>query len=886
MGKAERRFKKKIMINFRKVASVLASAAMMSSTVALGAAANYPAPHISGGNADVAVIYGSNAAATDLVAVTDITSNLQASLASQTATGGTASGASITGEAAPLFSGSTKLYVNDSINAVKTVVSDSELPVLLADGSVSGNVDTTYTQTIDLGFNPQVTFAKQPTSSDDPIFGVQTSTTAANYIYNSSITFNKAINLTHADTEGEDLTFFGQKFTIASATDDTQLVLLKTAEKISLSSDDPSAEVTIGGASYTIELVSASDSSATVKVTDSSGNAETKEVNENASKKINGVTVAITNADETNLKLSASIVAGSEKVTLSATAASAVTVGEEDNVIDGTSVTITGGTTAATKIVVSIYAPNSDEDAVIPGTAFVDPVFGSFKVDFSGLNIADDGSARETIKIAPEGDDRLAVTLTDFGGNEKTIQYAKNWTHKMELQYDEDGRNITVSEGEIVKRNEYVVLGNEDEGHLLKLSQVTNQTTGHSNDKVTLTDVFTGSSNDATITADGTGTITIGGKVYTVRYVGSSSADSNYAVFNHPDSSAAGSKIVYPTIQTSKGAKFAFYEPLNFSLQDWDNGTTNDISQVRFPDGDGYTDLAVAINGSGTAASSNWTFGGTTDLDTVISTTGSINVAVGVLNYNFTASGINRTVLYLENPQTNAIITEPALIIFEEKDDNSQYQAIVVTSEIGATADDGAGVSDVVRTWQADGTWDAISLASDSQKTKEADLWGTIITVDNSDSDQSSATISYPEEQVYAQVYIAGEGASITPGTVSGSSSVKSLGSVTVSDKEVGSVSAKNLIVVGGSCVNSVAASLLDSSTPLCGADWEAATGVGSGSFLIETFDRGNGKVATLVAGYNAGDTTNAAKALTTQTVDTSVGKKYTGSTASSVSLA
>ena len=111
------------------------------------------------------------------------------------------------------------------------------------------------------------------------------------------------------------------------------------------------------------------------------------------------------------------------------------------------------------------------------------------------------------------------------------------------------------------------------------------------------------------------------------------------------------------------------------------------------------------------------------------------------------------------------------------------------------------------------------------------------------------------------------------------------LGNVAVSDGEVGSVAGKSLIVVGGSCVNSVAADLLDSATPLCGADWEAKTSVGSGSFLIETFDRGSGNVATLVAGYNAVDTANAAKALTTQTVDTGVGKKYTGTTSASISL-
>jgi hypothetical protein len=52
---------------------------------------------------------------------------------------------------------------------------------------------------------------------------------------------------------------------------------------------------------------------------------------------------------------------------------------------------------------------------------------------------------------------------------------------------------------------------------------------------------------------------------------------------------------------------------------------------------------------------------------------------------------------------------------------------------------------------------------------------------------------------------------------------------------------------------------------------------------LIETFARDGGGVATLVAGYNAQDTRNAATALTTQVVDTTAGKKYTGTTATSI---
>lgn len=140
--------------------------------------------------------------------------------------------------------------------------------------------------------------------------------------------------------------------------------------------------------------------------------------------------------------------------------------------------------------------------------------------------------------------------------------------------------------------------------------------------------------------------------------------------------------------------------------------------------------------------------------------------------------------------------------------------------------------------------------------------------------DQNTATLTYHGGESYAKVFVSDVSA-----TVSGGSN----GAMAVSDSEVTSVQGKNLIVVGGSCINTVAATLLGSSTPLCGADWQSATNVGAGSFLIQTFASpyATGKIATLVAGYNAGDTTNAGKYLTTQTVDTTVGKKLVGTTES-----
>jgi hypothetical protein len=379
LNRVERRLiNKNMKFNFKRISAIAASMLVTGMTVGVAAAANYPAPFVQGGIANVAVVYGTGAgvSALDLVQAGNIQSNLQ----SHMGTSGSGTSPTTTGETVELFSGGTKIYLNDSLNTVKSVLTKSDLPTVLSDESFSGNVDASVTQQITLGSFPKVVYAKQPTSDDDPNFALQLSTTAANIIYNASATFSKAVNFSHSDSQGQTLTLFGQKYTVSADTSATSLVLLQSAEKISLDSEsNPSQEVTIGGETYTVELVSSSDDAATIKVTDSAGNSESKEISEADSKKVNGVTVAVTNADETNLKLSASVVAGSEKVTI--THGSEVAVGEDDTIIDGTVAYIVGGTGATTQIAVSAYAKDSDYDAIKIGESFVDPVFGSFKLD-------------------------------------------------------------------------------------------------------------------------------------------------------------------------------------------------------------------------------------------------------------------------------------------------------------------------------------------------------------------------------------------------------------------------------------------------------------------------------------------------------------------------
>jgi hypothetical protein len=134
------------------------------------------------------------------------------------------------------------------------------------------------------------------------------------------------------------------------------------------------------------------------------------------------------------------------------------------------------------------------------------------------------------------------------------------------------------------------------------------------------------------------------------------------------------------------------------------------------------------------------------------------------------------------------------------------------------------------------------------------------------EADNDMVTLSIPEEQVYAQVTVSMGATTDTPSTS---------GIVTVYDNQVSTVAGKNLIVIGGSCVNTVAAELLGLTAGAsgCQAAFTTSTGIKSGEALIQSFAR-SGKIALLVAGYDAADTTKAVTYLSNNNVNTAVGSK------------
>ncbi len=902
-------------LNFKKISAIATGVLMLGMSAGVAAAANYPDPFIVGSNANVALVVGTGdgVSVLDAFQAANIQSNLQTYYSGDD--GDTPN--TVVGEAYELYTSSKKIWMNESINSVRKSVTSTQLPTILADGDWEGDTSADYTQIIYMGDYSKLDFAQQPTSDDDPVIGFKlaTGTLWNNGLYNLSITFDKNVSLVLTDSVGASLDILGRQYKIGAGSTKTNLYLYESSQSVGLSiggTDPQSQPVTVDGGEYTVTLEWTTDTVATITLTDSEGNSDTKDITEDNSKKLLTIDVAVDSCNEGEQVQSAIITVGANKLKL--TDGSKIKKGSDETAIKGTEARIVTGSdwNSLTKLSILVGSEDSDVDSLMSGDSFVDPVFGTLKIAFSATQ---SNSDRELINISTSSDDKAKIRFSSHDGNTATVDWYNNDSGVAILSDGSDRtKKINLMEMQQINVSDYVVVGNEDTGYLLQLTTCDNDT-ATADDEIVFTNVMDTSE---TFTASISGTesqasLDVGGASYTVRYGGGTSDDTCFVRLDYPDSSGGavsgttGDAILYPTISTSNGAKIMFYEPYNVSISHWNVSVGNQSSfggayskttrtekggpgysatTFRIPDGNGYSTVVLtALNATGKHYNVSGTatrIHGDSRYPTAINTsslTSGIKMKIGPLYWNVSGggSGNNMTMFTLLSPADGKTgITRPSIVIFEEEDDNNEYQAIVIDMEGVGTNAAGVGVSDAISTYMNDTAgktygstdWDNINLESDNDKYASMDLWGTLMIRDDSDSDQSTLEISYPDEQVAALVYVAEEDASITPGMGGGSGG--SLGEIIVKDSEVGSVGSKNLIVVGGSCINTAAATLLGGAH--CSADFTEATGVGSGQFLLKGYSDSTltTKLALLVAGYNVDDTVKGAKFVTTQAFDTS----------------
>jgi hypothetical protein len=567
---------------------------------------------------------------------------------------------------------------------------------------------------------------------------------------------------------------------------------------------------------------------------------------------------------------------GTKKIRIGSTSgATTVKLGSDETSIVGTEGKVTVSTGAMSAIIINVSMQNSLKDYILAGGSFTDTVFGGLDLKFSSVEPALDAATRDKVVIDTDNSRNAKVTFTSAlagDAGEKTIYFAhdddsSDSTVRM-LATDSANKSLIVVEGGNVSINENVVVNAGDYGRILKLTECP---TGEleTTSKIQFEDVITGTSlfeGGLTVGITGKATTNIDGQPYYFQVNnGTTSATSNVAITwgsGSTYSSVGDATTLFPRIKLAKGAWIAFLYPQTVTLNH-----TYVLPGIQtladYQTGLNLTDNGLGAAGAGQNASVkfgnvNWTIRGVAGVGTImgidIDSSGTLTAGTDCLVSSNTANGA--AVLLLEEKKTT------------ESGNANDGDAICVNVDLSGST---SPVEVSVATPEVTNIWsDLSSLTSDSNKQRGVTRYGTYLEYDSTDNDK--VTVKYPDEQMYADLLITAVGAEVTSTGAGGN--VAELGSVAVLDSEIDTVSSKNLIVVGGSCINTVAAKLLGSTTPICGADFTNKTGISANQFLVKVLDSpyATGKVAMLVAGWEGADTRKAVTYVTANKPLTVVG--------------
>lgn len=800
------------MFNFKKIASVASSALMIGSTVALAAAANYPAPFVQNGDADVAIVTGQSAASTDTTAAIALSNDLSAAFTSQGGSSNTPVGAPTGGDSVLLAKSSDKVNLGNVVSSVfGSSVSDDDLPELLADGTYSNdnNDDFDYEQRITLGSGLIFNYFSDSDYQDRmPTLGFNQ--TSSQMMLNYTLDFTDDVESDVSggdliDLETTDLMLLGKSYYVSDASNDTniQLTLLDTANT-AIAREGETSTVTVGDTTYDVSITFIDPD----RVKFSVGGEQTPLLEEGETYQIaDNVFLGVKEIlarDIAGALGQVEFSIGSGKLELT----SGQSIKLNDDSIQAVTAEIKRGSAGSSGIQtidrINLVWTLDNDAFIAPETELVMPGFEALKFTLADVSV---GDAEETSVEAGASDYIRLVTTIKDGSIELPILYASS-------------------------------------GNFAGI--------GKSSSELLVT-----SSNAASV-----GIIynyTRGDRMFIASWNTSSEAESYVLKFDSfSNDNGINKTVLYKKEDNS-------WVEVKDGLKAGDTATLGSLTltvQSISP----YNDRTVNVTGNdGTSWNTLYTNDGLKVFLPYIGTNSS--GAPGVINFTYT--GTNFTVGHS---------TDSFHVTFVEE---NKDEDIAAGGQFNVTVDDNS--NDEVEANAITTGRSTITDPDDSNHITShvySDL-GTFVERTGASSDQRVVTINYYGEQLSADLYLAQASATSSGG------STGALGNIVVTDNQVSSVSSKNMIVLGGSCINTVAAQLIGASSPACGADFTGRTQVGSGQFLIQSFNSpwSTGKVALLVAGYDAADTQNAATYLRTQTTDTTAGKKYVGSTATSATL-
>ena len=802
---------------------------------------------------DTLIVVGANAITQDVVGAINIGGALAQHGATTTVTSLAGATGAVTGGMS-LATSTTPLYMYDPITSARTTIAKGDLSVLDS-GAVQDDsgVDYKYDQYITLGTGT-ITYNKEADMSD-PVLSVNMTSLPATPLYTSKVVFNNAINMTDTTKAfgGNAITLFGKEYTIGSTSTNANIILFGSGDAATLA-DGEETTVTVGGTSYDVKVIGVSGTDIVV----ASVNGESRSLTKGSSYNIKGLDVYVNDLyffSKEGSVSSAKLSFGSSRITL--THGEAVKTGTSDTTVEGTLVTIGGSVEVAT-IEVAVSAADSSTVFLQEGTAFVDPVFGSFKLAFSGVNPSLADSGRDTISVATSGNDRATVTATDYNGVTKSIDFARDSapaTQYTALDFkDVNQYNYNVVEGALVQKSHYLVADAGDFSHLFQVTGLSSL--GTASAKATLKDVFSGTSYEITLNTTGQGSKVIDGQVYYANVTASTIPTIELTWGSNAGYVNAGDKTtVFPGIKLKNG------EYMYLTAKDQSVTIGDAAKTFKLPSGSaGGTagDISI-VNATG----GFFNITATSPAATHVGADTYVNVLVGSQYYNVTRVSGTEAVISLSTG--TAQVTQPAVMVIEEKDDNSAYNTVVVQ-----TTDDTDSIKVSSTVLLSGANSGGKSSTSDSSVTRYVDLFGTLITVDT-DSD-GTITMSYPDTQAIAGVYAletAAEVPAVGVASATGTGTVNQPalnGGLAKVDTEVTSAdkTEKNLILVGGPAANALVAELAAANKTHSMDTWMADL---VGKYVIQAVEDAfaTGKTAIVVAGYDYAQTQAASLKIATE---------------------
>jgi hypothetical protein len=704
----------------------------------------------------------------------------------------------------------------------------------------------------------QFKYGKPNTDKDPEFYGDISGSDQNEPVAELHIEFEDPVDITdkdgnvNTDAVGEKIVINGKPFFISSLTDGDELVLYGASKKITIEKGK-NVTVEVDGKKYTISIVGFSDSGGTTQVVlDVNGDVDS--IKEKSSKTIGGLNIyvdTIWTADN-NKEGGAVLLLGSKKIVLKD--GDKVKVGDNEDPVDGTEVTInkqdTGDNLYGVKeIIIKYYKPDADQDYIDENQSFKDDVFGAFTIEYQ----------------KPDLDwKEYSIDRSDTKLEFENVQFAKASGGKI-LFVNDDDKPIHIVEGQTAGEDDYIVLGtfktvdgvNIPDETTTALMKVDNIDLDDENGYVELKDVFTG---ETVKTTEGkfneTGDklkLFYKGEEYVVELTDSDENNPMIRVYHEGWDKDNDGKIDYwfiPVIKVNNNIEiipfFGFYNASdgtitvvqNMSAEGFETNYSEGLKDIINP-----SRSIIFVSPSDSGGALKWIY--KKDL--------------------FSTTNENVTGILIREPRLEggSEVWRPVTMVAYDLDSNGdfRYNGVYNTSSDTTTASK-------VEMYDHEENNDIVS---------GVDKYGTIFEV-NTDSDNGNTRIYHPSEQVYGPFYLLKGEKNKEDNTnfevitlpkdkdISIEKYVKTmkfLGAdlenteslpIAVLDSEINKYPNRNFyVVIGGPCVNTLAQEFL-AGTPYGSCNtWPLQPG----EYLIKYAEKG-GKTALIIAGTTGEDTRKA----------------------------